>query len=195
MKINKCPARHVDAEAGKDKVVDRRSTVVPDIELLQGGTPRNKELAFRAEIVAGVHVFLANVYVINKAGFRYEPRAEVPIEGLQIELSARALQVNLVARSGGVGAISVERRAGHGLALHTPVLVEFEVGVGAADAIVAAAKFTISKDGADRRLLQDVAADAADREGRAVAAVRVARRHPLPRSAIVSGQNAHRPRT
>src|SRR2546425_7374671 len=132
--------------------------------------------------------------MIDEARFRNEPRTVVQIERLQVKLAARPFQIDLVAWARQVRSISIQGGAGYGRALHSPVLVELEVGVGATDPVVAAAKFSIGKDSANRRLIKNVAADTPDRERRAVAAVRIARRYRLPWRAIVTGQNAHCPR-
>jgi hypothetical protein len=79
-------------------------------------------------------------------------------------------------------------------ALQPPVLVELDVGIHPADAVVPAAEFTIGEDGADRRLLENVSADTSDREGSAITALRIARRHRFARGAIVGGKNSHSPR-
>src|ERR1700751_2792968 len=90
-------------------------------------------------------------------------------------------------------AVHVPSGTGHGCALKAPVLVDLNVGVDAADAVVAARKLAIREDRADGGLIKNVAADASDGERGAFATMRGGGRQNLARSTIVAGQNAHRP--
>src|SRR5579885_1781904 len=167
MEVDPGGAGQIDAKSGHNKVVDARAAVVPDVELLQRRPVRDQDLALRPDAVTAVEILLADVDVIDEA------RAVVEIERLQVELAAGALQIGLVARTGGMGAIGVQRAAAYGLSLQAPVLIELEVGVDAADAVVPAPEFTVGKNGADGGLVENVVAYAGDRKRSSLPAVRV----------------------
>src|SRR5579885_1993252 len=195
MEVDPGGAGQIDAKSGHNKVVDARAAVVPDVELLQRRPVRDQDLALRPDAVTEVEILLADVDVIDEAGFGDEARAVVEIERLQVELAAGALQIGLVARTGGMGAIGVQRAAAYGLSLQAPVLIELEVGVDAADAVVPAPEFTVGKNGADGGLVENVVAYAGDRKRSSLPAVRVTGGQGLAWGAVVGGQHADRPGT
>src|SRR5579859_833944 len=187
MNVDVGAARHVHAEARHCKVLESSLAVVPDIELLQRGAIGNEEFSFGTEIVAGIQRLFADVHAVDKAGFGDEAGAVIHVERLQVELASRALEVELVAGPGGTGAGNdVHGGTGHGLALHAPVRIELEVGVQAANTVVATAEFAIGIDSADGRLIENVAADAGDGERGAVTGMEIGRRQGFAWCAIVS---------
>src|SRR4029077_16193559 len=83
---------------------------------------------------------------------------------------------------------------GHGRALDAPILIELEVGVDAADAVVAARELTIRENCADGGLIENVAADPRDGKGGTLAAVGIGRRQYLAWRTVVAGHHADCPR-
>src|SRR5689334_20528784 len=144
MEVDVGVTRHVHAESGIHEVVQRRSAVVPDIELLERGSVGDQELAFGPEVVAGIDVLLPDVDAINKSSLGDEARAVIDVKRLKVELAAVPFQVELVAGSCGTGTGNhVDSRTGHSLALHAPVGVELDVGINTADTVEASRKFAV----------------------------------------------------
>src|SRR6202008_782255 len=90
-------------------------------------------------------------------------------------------------------AVGIQSGTGDGGTLKTPILIQFEVGIHPPDPVVTSAEFAVGVDGADRGLIEDVAADACDGEGGTVARVRIRRRKSLARRPVITGQNPDSP--
>src|ERR1700757_869498 len=99
MKVDVGAPRHVHPKAGVEKVVQSRAAVVPDVELLERGTVRDEEPAFRPPIVARFKHLLSQVDTVHKSGLGLEVGAEIEIPALQIEQAPGSLQIDFVSQT------------------------------------------------------------------------------------------------
>src|SRR5437879_11931609 len=99
MKVDAGGASHIGPGARKDKVVQRRAAVVPDIELLQRRPPGDQEFAFRTEVVACINILPSNVGAIDESSCCDESWAVVSIDGLQVEVAASPFGNDFVLRA------------------------------------------------------------------------------------------------
>ena len=74
--------------------------MIPNVELLKGRSKGNQKLTLRTEVVGRIQHLFANVDTIDEASLSDEARTVVHVDGLQIEFSPGAFEVEFVTRSG-----------------------------------------------------------------------------------------------
>src|SRR5215469_11629511 len=210
--IHDCLPAPLDGHIRRVIGVEAQASVVEVVARAERRAPIDDPAAFRAKTVVDFLLGLANVDAVDETRNADEARSDVAVGSVVGEVKAVAAQlgtfggagvvVSVAAIAGAEGveilfAVQVEvAGTGDGLAVERPVLMELQMGVGAAEAIEFSARGTlpIGVEEANIRLAEDITAHPGDGEVRAHVGEYAVVGHGEAGAAIVRGHDADRVR-